>query len=79
MSIKAIDSKDKDDDTQWLTYWVVFALFILLEHLSISAYLPGYFILKFAFLIWLLSPFTRGAKVVYDNVLTKLVNSKKHH
>ena len=79
MSIKAIDTKDKDDDTQWLTYWVVFALFILLEHLGIDGYIFGYFVLKFTFLIWLLSPFTRGAKVIYENVLTKLVNSKKHH
>jgi receptor expression-enhancing protein 5/6 len=26
-SFKAIDSADPNDDTQWLTYWVVFAVF----------------------------------------------------
>ena len=30
-SFKAIESPGKDDDTQWLTYWVVFAVFSLLE------------------------------------------------
>ena len=26
-SIKAIESKDKEDDTLWLTYWLVFCVF----------------------------------------------------
>jgi hypothetical protein len=26
-SIKAIESKESEDDTLWLTYWLVFALF----------------------------------------------------
>ena len=33
-SIKAIESKEKDDDTKWLTYWVTYALFSLLEFFS---------------------------------------------
>lgn len=31
MSLKAIESVNKNDDTQWLVYWVVFAVFSLLE------------------------------------------------
>lgn len=31
MSFKAIESSTKEDDTQWLTYWVVFASFSVLE------------------------------------------------
>ena len=29
--LKAIESADKDDDTRWLTYWVVYAAFMLVE------------------------------------------------
>ena len=30
-SIKAIETKQKDDDTKWLTYWVVYSVFHLME------------------------------------------------
>lgn len=30
-SVKAIETHGKDDDTKWLTYWVVYATFSLLE------------------------------------------------
>ncbi|XP_032763822.1 receptor expression-enhancing protein 6 isoform X2 [Rattus rattus] len=33
-SVKAIESPNKEDDTVWLTYWVVYALFGLVEFFS---------------------------------------------
>ena len=33
-SFKAIESHGTQDDTQWLTYWVVFACFAMLESFS---------------------------------------------
>lgn len=33
-SIKAIESTVKEDDTQWLTYWVVYGLFSIVEAFS---------------------------------------------
>lgn len=34
MSFKAIDSPSTDDDTQWLTYWVVYAFFNITESVT---------------------------------------------
>jgi receptor expression-enhancing protein 5/6 len=66
-SFRAIESPDKDDDTQWLTYWVVFSAFSLLEVFSdiLAESFPMYFAFKFALLIWLSAPPTRGAEYVY--------------
>ena len=33
-SIKAIESIKKEDDTQWLTYWVVYGVFSIAESFS---------------------------------------------
>lgn len=33
-SFKAIESVQKEDDTQWLTYWVVYACFTVIESFS---------------------------------------------
>lgn len=74
-SFKAVESPDKDDDTQWLTYWVVYAFFNVLEAFSdvILFWMPFYYSLKFGILIWLFLPNTRGADVVYKIILQPLM------
>ncbi|OMJ13677.1 Protein YOP1 [Smittium culicis] len=66
-SVKSIESPGKEDDTQWLTYWVVYALFNLFEHFSsfILYWIPFYFTLKFVAIAWLMLPATRGAEKLY--------------
>ena len=46
--IKAIESPNKDDDTQWLTYWVVYGVFSIAEFFSdfFLSWLPFYYMLK---------------------------------
>ncbi len=48
MSIKAIESPSKSDDTQWLMYWVVFAFLSVGEFFSdiLIWWVPSYWILK---------------------------------
>lgn len=67
ISIKAIESATKDDDTQWLTYWVVFALFNIVEFASdvIVGWFPVYWLAKCAFMVYLYLPMTRGAQNLY--------------
>ncbi len=47
-SIKALESSSKSDDTQWLMYWVVFAVFSVAEFFSdiLVGWVPFYWLLK---------------------------------
>jgi receptor expression-enhancing protein 5/6 len=75
MSFKALDTPDSEDDIQWLTYWVVFATFSILEQTVgfITDFIPMYFYLKIAFFVWLYHPQFKGATVLYSKVLRPLV------
>ncbi|VDN57630.1 unnamed protein product [Dracunculus medinensis] len=77
--MKAIESSSKDDDTQWLTYWVVFALFSILEFFSdiFLKYFPIYWLVKCGFLLYLYSPMTLGAQKIYHRFLQPFI--RKHH
>lgn len=67
-SIKALESRNKDDDTQWLMYWVVFAVFSVVEFFSdiIMGWVPFYWLTKCAFLVWCMSPLD-GASTIYHS------------
>ena len=75
MSFKAIDSGNPSDDTQWLTYWVVFGFCSIIEGAAsfIIGWIPMYFFFKVAFFIWLYHPSFLGAGVVYTNVLRPII------
>ena len=74
-SILAIESKGRDDDKQWLTYWVVYSFFTLLEHFTdtLLFWIPFYFSFKFAMLAWMMLPGHEGSKFLYDRLLSPLV------
>ncbi|KAG8159329.1 hypothetical protein KVR01_010990 [Diaporthe batatas] len=56
-SLNALFTSSKTDDTQWLTYWVVFSFFTVLESLlSVVYWFPFYYTFKFVFLLWLALP-----------------------
>lgn len=59
----------------WLTYWVVWGVFITLEHCCyyIVIWLPFYYPLKLAALVWLFHPATKGAKFVYRWLLLPIL------
>lgn len=71
MSFKALQSHEKEDDAQWLTYWVVYGSLGLFESLLdvVFWWLPFYFILKMVFLFWAYSPKSKGASLIYHKVL----------
>ncbi|XP_071964956.1 receptor expression-enhancing protein 5-like isoform X2 [Antedon mediterranea] len=71
-SIKAIESTEKDDDTQWLTYWTVYSAFGMVEFFSdiFLSWFPFYYLFKMILLIWCMAPISNnGANVLYHRVL----------
>ena len=77
MSFVALESADSDDDKQWLTYWVVYGCFQIVDQFAgiILGLIPFYFFLKLGFLIYLFHPKTLGAKTVYDDYLSQYVRA----
>lgn len=73
-SMRALETKDPEDDKQWLTYWVVFGIFSFIDLFTASLlkFIPFYFILKILFLMWLFMPNTKGAYIIYVKVISKL-------
>ncbi|XP_062985594.1 receptor expression-enhancing protein 5 [Elgaria multicarinata webbii] len=72
MSIKAIESPNKDDDTQWLIYWVVYGVFSIAEFFSdiFLSWFPFYYMLKCGFLIWGMAPSpANGADMLYKRFI----------
>jgi len=73
-SLRAIESTGTHDDTQWLTYWVVFAAFNVVEYFSglITYWFPFYFLFKTAFIVWLALPQFKGAQYLYSAAIRPL-------
>ncbi|CAN8205894.1 unnamed protein product [Coccothraustes coccothraustes] len=66
-SYKAVKTKNIREYVRWMMYWIVFALFMTAETFTdlLISWLPFYYEVKMAFVIWLLSPYTRGASLLY--------------
>merc|ERR1711916_339960 len=67
-SFKAIESPQTEDDCQWLTYWVVYSIFTLLEVVldAVVSWIPFFYEIKLLFLLWLQLPQFQGALFLYE-------------
>lgn len=75
-SIKAIESKEKDDDTQWLTYWVVYATFSLVEFFTdiFLFWIPFYAFFKCIFLLYCMAPSSwNGSVTLYRSFIRPFI------
>jgi len=71
-SVKAIESKQKDDDTKWLTYWVVYSLFSLVEFFAdiFLFWIPFYDFLKCCFFVYCMVPTSwNGSLRIYNKII----------
>jgi receptor expression-enhancing protein 5/6 len=66
-SFKAIESLDKKDDTQWLTFWVVWACATTIESFTdiFIFWIPFYFEIKLGFFILLQLPGLNLSNQIY--------------
>ncbi|XP_024392606.1 HVA22-like protein e [Physcomitrium patens] len=67
-SVMAIESPFKEDDQQWLTYWVLYSFVSLLEMAAapVFAWIPLYSTIKLAVAAWLVLPQFRGGFILYE-------------
>jgi len=75
-SVKAIESTQKDDDTQWLTYWVVYSGFSLVEFFAdiFLFWIPFYWFFKCCFLVYCMVPMSwNGSLIIYQKVIRPFV------
>jgi len=69
-SLDALFSRSSVDDTQWLTYWVVYAFLNVFESAVNAVYwFPFYYTFKFVLILWMSLPQTKGAQVVFRSFL----------
>merc|ERR1712179_435968 len=76
-SIRALESTIKSDDTQWLTYWVVFASFSVVEYFAdfIASWVPFYWLSKCLFMVWCMAPMeANGSAIVYSKIILPVFN-----
>ena len=80
MSVKTMDHLKKENQRQWLTYWLVFCfleIFNCLFMLIFSMILPFFYPLKALFLIWLFYPKSKGATILFEKVFRRLFDAAK--
>jgi len=71
MSFKSLEAQDAKEDRMWLTYWVVYGCFGLIEGFLeyILFWVPFYYPIKLCFLCFLFLPQTKGAMKLYEQFL----------
>ncbi|XP_053211235.1 receptor expression-enhancing protein 5-like [Panonychus citri] len=71
-SLEALETHDSEDDRQWLTYWVVFAFFSVIEFFSDKIFyvFPVYYLAKLIFLVWCFWPTEQNGSIrIYNQII----------
>ena len=73
-SLHAIMNDDREASITWMRYWVVLAVFSILETLvdPLLDFLPGYLLGKCLFLVWCMAPSKHsGSNLVFTQVTNR--------
>ncbi|CAI9757531.1 unnamed protein product [Fraxinus pennsylvanica] len=72
-SIRAIETKSRADDQQWLTYWILYSMITIFEltFAKLIEWIPFWSYAKLIFTCWLVIPYFSGASHVKpDDILS---------
>ncbi|XP_076215089.1 receptor expression-enhancing protein 4 [Aptenodytes patagonicus] len=78
-SYKTVKTKNSREYVRWMMYWIVFALFMATETITdlLISWFSFYYEIKMAFVIWLLSPYTGGATLLYRKFVHPTLSRKE--
>jgi receptor expression-enhancing protein 5/6 len=68
-TLKAVELRLKNEDKQWITYWLFWMFFYFLDLIFSNFFkkIPNFYLIKLLFFIWLFLPSTMGAQYLYYN------------
>ncbi|GJX28347.1 HVA22-like protein e [Tanacetum coccineum] len=77
-SVVAIESASKEDDQQWLSYWILYSFLTLMEMLlqPLLEWIPIWYDIKLIAVAWLVLPQFRGAAFIYNKFVREKVIKK---
>jgi len=79
-SFKTLQTKSKEtDDTKWLPYWILFAIFSSSEFFLdfiFASWFPMWYEFKLLFVLWLQPTYFSGATMLYEKYLEPMIASK---
>lgn len=79
-SIRAIETKSRADDQQWLTYWVLYSLITLFEltFFKVIEWFPIWPYAKLIATCWLVLPQFNGAAYVYKHYVRPIYKKREN-
>nr|AZL94778.1 HVA22-like protein [Colobanthus quitensis] len=71
----AIETPSKEDDEQWLAYWILYSFLTLTEIVlqPILDWMPVYYTLKLVLVAWLVLPQFKGAAFIYHKFVREKI------
>jgi len=79
-SFKAVKTRNVKEYVFWMTYWIVLAIVTVVEEFAdviLGIWFPFYYEIKIVFLLWLISPITRGSVVLYRQLIHPILMNKE--
>lgn len=76
-SYKALEGRSTEPITVWLTYWVALSFVTVFSALLdplVGSWMPLYYPLQLGLVLWLMLPQTKGASILYSQLLLPLLS-----